>query len=140
MNLTAENVDKLCVDCLFRVGEDTSLRVVGQGVVRDYGFHPARLAQHRQEIKEMLDCLPDEFHKDKGGGWTFLNACMTKQGQQWGEHRDIEALLALATASGLAKFLFPKEIWPTLPGGMPYFVVGEFPAPAPVKAETPASA
>lgn len=121
--LTAENVETVFRDCLFRDGEDTAQAQIVEGVVSKFGFHPDRLAAHKTEIAEMLDGLPDEFKMAKGGGWSFLNACMTKRGDQWGEHRNIEQLLALGIASDQAKMLMPREMWKVLPGGMPYFAV-----------------
>lgn len=91
--------------------------------MHSFGFNPSRLAEHKQEIKEMLECLSDEFRADKGGGWSFLQACVTKDGDQWGEHQNINELLALGIATGQAKILMHRELWSALPGGMPYFVV-----------------
>jgi len=122
--LTAENVEAVFRDCLFRDAEDTSKAKIVDGVVSKFGFHPERIASHKTEIAEMLDGLPDEFKASKGGGWSFLNACMTKSGDQWGEHRNIEQLLALGIASDQAKVLMPREMWSAFPGGMPYFAVG----------------
>ena len=48
---------------------------------------------------------------------------MTKSGEQWGEHMNIEQLLALGIATGQAGYPMPKEMWKMLPGGMPYFTV-----------------
>ena len=121
--LTAENVETIFRDCLFRDGEDTSQAKIVEGVVSKFGFHPTRLETHKSEIAEMLDGLPDEFRADKGGGWSFLNARMTKSGDQWGEHRNIEQLLTLGIATEQAKMLMPREMWNVLPGGMPYFAV-----------------
>ena len=85
------------------------------------GFHPQRLESHKAEIKQLLAQLPHQFNE--GGGWTFLNACVTEAGDQWGEHRNIDQLLMLGVASKLAEYCMPREFWPVLPGGMPYFKV-----------------
>lgn len=122
MTLTAENVETVFMNCLFLEGEDTSQAKIVKGIVSEYGFHPQRLESYKVKIAEMLGCLPDEFREDKGGGWSFLNACNTKDGYQWGEHRNIEQLLALGIATQQAKMLLPREMWHVLPGGMPYFV------------------
>ncbi len=123
MKLTASNLDTVFHDCLFKEGEDTKNHAIGKGVINDFGFHPERLAFHADDIQTMLDELPDEFREDKGGGMSFLNACMTRDGHQWGEHRNMEQLFALGTASGKAKMLMPREMWNMMPGGMPYFSV-----------------
>lgn len=123
MKLTAKNVEAVLIDCLFKEGEDTSNPVIAEGIIRGFGFHHQRLESHRNDIKEMLSELPDEFHTDKGGGWSFLNACMTRDGVHWGEHMNIEQLLVLGIATGQAKTLMPRDMWKAFPGGMPYFSV-----------------
>lgn len=123
MKLTAENVHEIFTKCLFREGEDTSTAALAECVTGKFGFHPGRLEQNRESIHAMLKELPPEFQPDTGGGMSFLNACMTKDGEQWGEHRNIEQLLALGVASKTAAILLPRPMWAILPGGMPYFAV-----------------
>lgn len=72
----------------------------------------------------MLSELPKEFKKESGGGMSFLNACNTSKGEQWtGEHAKMEQLFALGIASGMVECLLPRELWSSLPGGVPYYVV-----------------
>lgn len=123
MKLTAKNVKTILEDCLFRDGEDTSNAVIAEVVMSTLGFHPERLESHKAEIAEMLSELPNEFRESEGGGWSFLNAYMTKDGEHWGEHPNIDELLALGVASGLAKILLPRSMWAVFPGGLPYFSV-----------------
>lgn len=123
MKLTSANLEMIFKDCLFRDGEDTSNHAIGKGIRADFGFHPERLQSHAEEVQSMLSELPESFHSDKGGGMSFLNACMTQDGEQWGEHQNMEQLFALGTALGKAKLLLPREMWSALPGGMPYFSV-----------------
>jgi len=123
MKLTAKNVDQILMDCFFRDDEDKSQAVIVEGIMARFGFHPHRLTSHRKEIGELLAELPDDFHQDKGGGMSFFNACMTRDGEQWGEHVNIEQLLVLGIATGQAKTCLPRELWGVFPGGMPYFVV-----------------
>ncbi len=121
--LTAKNVNDVFMDCLFQSGEDTSRAILAEGVVHKFGFNPDRLEAHKTEIREMLECLPDEFQADKGGGTSFMNACITKDGDQWGGHSDIEKLLVLGIATKQAEILMPRDMWNILPGGMPYIGV-----------------
>lgn len=100
-----------------------SLLDAGFLVFIEVGFHPERLESHKQEIKNLLMGLPRQFREKEGGGWSFLQACMDKDGNQWGEHKDVEALVCLGIATGQAKFQLPRDMWKVLPGGMPYFVV-----------------
>jgi hypothetical protein len=127
--LTAESVEAVFMDCLFRKeeivepGRAPDGAVLVDGVLRKFGFQPDRLESHRQTVRDMLAELPIEFHKNTGGGWSFLNACMTRDGTQWGEHRNMEQLFVLAIGLGLAGWLLPREVWSALPGSVPYVVV-----------------
>lgn len=91
-----------------------------KGVINDFGFHKQRLEEKRADIASMLDQLDDSFKTDSGGGMTFLNACMTKSGVQWGEHPSMEMLFVLGIGLGLCNFPLPRELWSALYGGMPY--------------------
>jgi hypothetical protein len=124
MKLTAANVEKIFLHCLYGDGPGPGEPVIVKGIVCDFGFHRGRLDGLKADIKKMLDQLPSIFQISGGGGGSFLNACMTEDNEQWGEHRSIEQLLALGIATGQAKIQFPRSLWPALPGGMPYFVVG----------------
>jgi hypothetical protein len=121
--LNYKNVNELFLSLLFTDGEDRTNYVLGEGAMLKCGFHPMRLNEFENDIADMLLQLPDEFMQSKGGGMSFLNACMDKDGEQWGEHNTIDQLLAMGIASKKASFLMPREMWSMLPGGMPYFVV-----------------
>lgn len=122
--LTADRVETIFMDCLFQDGENMDNHVKAEGVTSIVGFHPARLESHRAEIVAMLDELPDTFRASVGGGWSFLNACQDKHGNQWtGLHQRMEQLFQLGIAIGKVKCCTPREMWPILPGGMPYYVV-----------------
>jgi hypothetical protein len=122
--LNEEHVNRVFMDCLFRDGEDTRQYIKAEGIVRNVGFHPERLEGRRAEIVAMLDELPEQFHEKSGGGWSFLNACNDKHGNQWtGLHQTMEQLFQLGIAIGKVKSLMPREMWEALPGGVPYYVV-----------------
>ena len=122
--LDPERVNAIFMDCLFRDGEDTSKHIKAEGIV-SVEFHPERLQSHKAEIEAMLDELPDEFKKSGGGGWSFLNACNDKHGNQWtGLHQRMEQLFQLGVGINKVQYQMPREMWSVLPGGMPYLVVG----------------
>lgn len=121
--LTASSVSDLLRECLFKEGESQVNPVIAEGVLRKFGFHPGRIAENADKIRALLADLPDDFQADKGGGMSFLNACMTKDGDQWGEHINIDELVCLGVAIGAVKFGFPRDMWSILPGGMPYLCV-----------------
>lgn len=129
MELTAANVETVAQHCLFTQEEmpegaglpEDAVKV--EGIICNYGFNAARLAEKRSDIASMLDCLSDDFKATGGGGMSFLNACMTKSGEHWGEHPTMGLLFALGIGAGLARYTMPREMWPILPGGVPYLTV-----------------
>lgn len=130
MKLTANAVAEILSDCLYTDeeipnGEPPEDAVLVEGVLSNFGLHPGRLETHKAEIAELLAQLPTNFQPlpDGGGGWSFLNACMTEGGVQWGEHRDIERLVVLGIATEQASFSMPRDMWSILPGSLPYFGV-----------------
>lgn len=122
--LTGRKVDQLIRECLFKTDEPKENALVARMIRCEFGFHPGRIEERREEINKLLDQLPDQFHQDRGGGWSFLNACDDNKGRQWtGDHAMMEALFALGTAIGRVKALAPRNCWSLLPGGVPYYVV-----------------
>lgn len=124
--LSASRVEDILKDCLFRENEDTAPGIKAFGIVTNYGFEPGRLQTHTEEITALLHELPVEFMSKKnggGGGWSFLNGCMDRHGNQWGEQMNVEQLFCLGLAIGKVECLMPREMWAILPGGMPYYSV-----------------
>ena len=122
--LTAENVEKIFKKCTAKVCKATDVVVV-KGVRLLAEFDDRMLWRHYRTIKAMLDELPDEFHCEKGGGWTFLNMCVDKEGCQWADaHETVDKLVCLGRATGTLDWSIPdKAMWAILPGGMPYITV-----------------
>lgn len=115
MNLTAQNVERLFAECFRETGEPTE-GVMGKAALDTAG--------RESDIAAMLAQLPTEFQRTGGGGWSFLNACMDKDGGQWtGMHPTMDKLFMLGIAAGKAQWLMPREMWPMFPGGMPYVIV-----------------
>lgn len=119
----AGKVRKIFIDSLFRENEDTKNYVEAEGLITKVGFHPERLESHRAEVIELLEMLPDTFRKDGGGGWSFVKMPFTKDGEQWGEQKNADELLMLAIGLGLMQYLTTRDLWPHLPGGMPYVII-----------------
>ena len=118
--IDASRISEIVKECLFKEDEDSSAAVVSAGVTRTFGFHPDRLKSHQAEVTEMLLQLPEEFHYD---GWSFLNACVDREGNQWGDHPNVEELFVLGQAMGMVHCVLPREMWGMMPGGMPYYTV-----------------
>jgi hypothetical protein len=125
MELTAKRVDEILMDCLFNENEDTKDAVMVNGITLNIGFHPGRLEKHKVEIGELLAELPDSFKQSSGGGMSFLQACMDKRGNQWGEHVNMQQLFLLGMATKQVTCLLPREMWSSLPGGVPYYRVND---------------
>jgi len=128
----ADTEHKLTPDVVFDIADyctsdlpaAASKAVDIQGIVNEFRFNPSRIEERRDRIAELLSELPDQFHQDTGGGWSFLNACNDRQGRLWtGEHRTMEVLVCLGIACGLVTFTFPRNMWGMLPGRVPYLMV-----------------
>ncbi len=118
----AEKVNKILLDCLFKDEEIINGKpvvdpILVEGLVKKFGFHPGRIMEHKDEIVEQLSDLPNQFYKDGGGGWSFLNFCQDNKGEQWGEHHKMEEVVVLGMAIGKVTYLVPRETWHRFPGG-----------------------
>ena len=124
MKLTAEKVDQIFMDCLFKERPQKGAEYIpGKGIMINVDFDPVKIEEHAETINELLHELPETFMEYNGGGYSFLAACEDKHGNHWGEHNTMDKLFTLGFASGYAENLLPKELWSALPGGMPYIVV-----------------
>ena len=127
MDLTAEKVNECMAASMTQAERSVAeemldrgeLHVV-EGITRRFALDPAKLEANRSSIRELLDQLDDRF-KGPEGGWSFLQACVDKNGRQWGEHPDMEALFVMGIGLGMVELCFPRDIWEALPGGMPYY-------------------
>jgi len=132
--LTSEAVDSAVKSVIFKDdeivdGTPTVPPIIVDGIMRKFGFHPDRVAAAKPVINGLLAELPDAFWLKGGGGMTFLNGCMDRHGDQWGEQSSVEALVCLGIAAGLASWIL-KDMASALPGGVPYFEVHPEPVPA----------
>jgi len=124
MILSASNVSDIFRNCLFKNDEPTDKQTLGEGIRMKVGFNPQRLEENRGNIEDMLSQLPDSFKKSGGGGMSFLYMCEDNKGNQWADlHQTMDELVTLGNAIGKLSYPLPKELWGTLPGGMPYIVI-----------------
>lgn len=132
--LTPQAVGRLWTACGATAWGPDAVEVTG---IREKGlFSRTGVAARWTEVAGLLDQLPVEFRSRPaggGGGWSFVNACYTRDDVLWtGDHAVMERLFMLGEAAGLVKPLFARELWPGLPGAMPYYVIelgGEFAVP-----------
>lgn len=129
MKLTSDNVHTIFMNCLFKDNKlntnvDERVYIEARGVVNHIGFHPGRIKESSENIFDMLKELPKEFLQTGGGGYTFLNACNDKDGEQWtGSQKVMDELVCLGLAIEKVSYCLPRELWSALPGGVPYFMV-----------------
>ena len=123
MKLNSETVREVFSDCLFKEDENRDNAIMVTGITFSVGFNPIRLNKHKEDIVQLLYNLKDEFKQESGGGYSFLEACFDKDGNYWGEHRTVEELFLLGMAIDKVEYLLPRELWMTLPGGVPYLVI-----------------
>lgn len=124
-SLSSKNVMNIFKDSL--AGEvliDSGDVIVIDGICNSFAFNKDKIAEHKSAIIDMLGELPENFFSDKGGGWSFLQACQTVFDEQWtGMHLVMEHLFCLGMAIHTVKPLMPRPLWEVLPGGMPYYVI-----------------
>jgi hypothetical protein len=116
--LDAQQVEATFVACLSDAGDVYDMISVKVSLDTD------RVLDHGELIFAMLMELPEEFRESSGGGWSFLQACDDRHGRQWtGLHLRTAQLFVLGQAAGLVECQLPREVWPALPGGMPYYLI-----------------
>lgn len=129
VHLTAEAVTDVFKDCFFTEDEIQGSSppddaVIVEGIMITVGFHPKRLELHTDDIMAFLMELPVMFRENEGGGWSFLNACLDRHGDQWTSYHEVmEQLFLLGIAIGHVQELLPRSLWSILPGGVPYYVI-----------------
>ena len=124
IELTPDNVNSIFDECKC-IPDKLGSRAF-EGVMNTHVYDTDKISENREQIKSLLMQLPDDFMKSKGGGWSFLNMCVRKDGLQWtGFHAIVEKLMTLGMAAGYVYFLLPKNLWHILPGQMPYIVIND---------------
>ncbi|MCF0059900.1 hypothetical protein MUK70_11675 [Dyadobacter chenwenxiniae] len=124
MKLTTQNVREMFEDCSFKEHNNPELLWTIEGVKLKANLHINMLSLKRSEIESMLSELPDSFKSSIGGGWSFLNMCITNNEEQWCDlHETMDQLFCLGYGIGKLRFLVPREMWDVLPGGVPYIVI-----------------
>jgi hypothetical protein len=121
--LTIDALFAVFTVCSDRSTDATEDWITVTSVANTLRYSKSRLVIHRAQILALLAELPDEFRAvaiGGGGGWTFLNMCYDRHGRHWGEQSHMDLLVSLGLATGAVRFMFARELWPALPGGVPY--------------------
>ena len=122
MQLTAENVEKIFLDCFLKEGYTDETKVIPvNSVTGNFGFDPDKIEKYSEDIRDMIGQLSSNFD-EKNQGYTFMNLPFKGEApEQWGEQRNGDQLMALGLASGWMKLtLEDRLMWAALPGGVPY--------------------
>lgn len=115
-------VEKIFRNCLFETDEIVDNKPILEyikieGVAIAVYFNAAKIENYREDINSMLENLMPEFDK----GFSFQNICIDKNQLLWtGIHHNCDLLLTLGLAIGSLSYCTPREMWPILPGGLPY--------------------
>lgn len=119
-SINPEEVDRIFRSCLGDEDEDS---VLVDGVVLLVRLNKKACELHRKEVAALLSQLHPNFFNE-GGGWTFLNFSMTKDGNNiWtGLHKVCDELICLGIALEYVQ-VFGQEIREALPGGVPLIQV-----------------
>lgn len=128
MSIDPSHVQEVYSVCLAEgLSPESPHYVTVEGIVHTTAFDKRKLDAHAEDVAEMLSWLPLPYRPlsvGGGGGWSFLNACDDKDGNQWtGLHWTMEMLFQLGIGLGMADWILERDMWPVFPGGMPYVSV-----------------
>jgi hypothetical protein len=116
--INSREVEQTFLYCLCKEEKEiTEESIITEGIVSKFAFHPERLKEKKKQVKEWFG----HFSKFKKG-FSFLNFCEENDGTMWtGLHKRMEQLICLGLALDIIKLALPRDFWPVLPGGMPYY-------------------
>lgn len=127
MNIASENVSKVFFNCYLKNKEEHENEknpIIVEGIVYKYSFNPIKIEENKDIIISFLQQISKSFYINVGEGDSFLNFCKDKNGELWTtSHEEMEQLMLLGMAIDKIEYCFPREIWISLPGNMPYLVI-----------------
>jgi len=134
METKDEKVRKIVSRCLFSEAEvpnniPPAGAIIVDGIVNKFVFHVGRIEESKEEIRWLLNEMPESFHAQSGGGMSFLNLCLDKHGEHWAEHSTMCDLICLGIAAKMASYCLPRDKWHIFPGGMPYVTIDTIDTP-----------
>ena len=137
--LNSEAITKIFLDCLFKDEEierakkndgsfDCACRPVEMICGKTVVFNWPKLLEHKAELVDYFNEVDDVFKEQIGGGYSFLNLCVDKDGKLWGEQKTCDEFVTLGIGLGICDYLIDdRSLWCTFPGGVPYIIVYETP-------------
>lgn len=123
IRLNVENVQHIFNRCLYTPECSCSTEpLTVQGYNSDFVFNPDMLQLEKSNIEELLKQLPENFKE----GWSFWEMYRTQDGYNWtNAAKNMEALMVLGIAIKKIRYVLPKNLWWSLPGGAPYVVINQ---------------
>lgn len=105
----------LFVECVHQDGEPVTEVLPVQSVRDTESFHKGRIAQHRQDIMDLLVQLHPNFMRESGERFTV--AMLARDGRQWTAQPGlVSRLLALGVAIGAVEIIPEPAGWPDVAG------------------------
>lgn len=93
--------------------------VRAEGIMDTVAFHPDRLKEADEQVREWFRSLKVEFKEDCREV-NFIDSCLDRNGYQWTDlHQRMDQLFTLGIGLGIAKFKLPRPLWALCPGGCP---------------------
>lgn len=94
-------------------------KIVIDGITAIFNFSMKRITEMRQLILSFIKELPLNF--EEGASYHMMHTSKWEEELPWTDKDlDCEALLVLGLAIGAMKFSHSRELWPTLPDGVPW--------------------
>ena len=132
--ISANRVREIFMDSLLPTDHTDDTKCISvYAVTSIFGLDPEKIENHRDEIRALMEELPNEFWDEPIGqnGYSFLKLPFTKDGEQWGEQQNAQELMFLGLASGYMQYLFSMDFWKALPGSVPYVTIHKEPISIP---------
>lgn len=85
-----------------------------------YIFSKQMIESRKEDIKDALSQLSENFQKDKG--YTFIDMKYVENGKWWGNTEIAEKLMAMGIAAGFIRYSFCLGFWDFLPDKRPYLI------------------
>jgi hypothetical protein len=114
-----ERVERIFQECL--TGDNI---ITIEGFRNNFDLNRDVLNSYWNDITEMLNNLPDQFKATGGKGGSLMAGCEDKNGNLWTSNQEqIEQLFLLGMGIAVVQYLFPREWWSGLPGGLPFYII-----------------
>lgn len=124
MNITASNMSHLTKqafsECIFQHGNANDDFIIVEGVFGNFIFNCQHLEEHRNLITSLIAELPCNPQIT----FTICDIRTNRQGFTWTNDLVVcDCLVAMAIGLNLMFYSLPKNMWHSLPRGLPYILL-----------------